>query len=162
MANDELKLTGGAMAVIWIMALLVIGGGIFLGCWGCPRYHVWQQGLVGEAELRRAEQNRKITVQEAEAKLEAAKSLAEAEVERAKGVAKANEIIGGSLNGREEYLHYLWIHAIQETQNKVIYIPTEANLPVLEAMRLRLDEEPPPKPSGEKKAEAERFDTERK
>ena len=61
-----------------------------------PKYRVWQQGLEGEAELKRAEQNRKIAVQEAEAKKEAAKSLADAEIIRAQGVAKANEIIGGS------------------------------------------------------------------
>jgi hypothetical protein len=33
------------------------------------------------------------------------------------------------------YLHYLWIHNLAETRNEVIYIPTEANLPILEAGR---------------------------
>ena len=94
-----------------------------------PKYRVWQQGLEGEAELKRAEQNRKIAVQEA------AKSLADAEIIRAQGVAKANEIIGGSLKGNEEYLRYLWIDNLEKGNNSVIYVPTEAGLPILEANR---------------------------
>lgn len=107
--------------------------------WGCPNYSVWQQGLAGQAELRRAEQNRKIAVQEAEAKRESASLLAQAEVERAKGVAQANAIIADGLRGHEEYLRYLWIQALEHTATarggQVIYVPTEANLPILEANR---------------------------
>lgn len=100
--------------------------------WGCPQYQVYDKTLTGEAELKQAEWNRQITVKEAEAKLEAAKSLAKAEVERSKGVAEANKIIGDSLKGNESYLHYLWIHNLENTQNQVVYIPTEANMPILE------------------------------
>ena len=100
-----------------------------------PRYKVWSRGLSGKAQLREAEWNRKITIEEAAAKFESAKHLAAAEVERAKGVAKANKIIGESLQGNEAYLRYLWIHGLQESTSDVIYVPTEANLPVLEAQR---------------------------
>jgi regulator of protease activity HflC (stomatin/prohibitin superfamily) len=116
-----------------IVALFVI---ILLWMFGYPRYRVWQQGLEGEAELKRAEQNRKIAVQEAEAKKEAAKSLADAEIIRAEGVAKANAIIGNSLKGNEDYLRYLWIDNLEKNPNAVIYIPTEAGLPILESQRL--------------------------
>ncbi len=102
---------------------------------GCPRYAVWQQGMAGEAELRRAEQNRQIAIQEAEARKSSATLLAEAEVERAKGVAEANEIIGDSLKGNDSYLHYLWIQGLQDGSSEVIYIPTEAQLPLTEAGR---------------------------
>lgn len=101
--------------------------------YGCPKYKVWQQGLAGQAELAKAEQNRKIAVQEAEAKKESAKALAEAEVIRAKGVAEANKIIGESLHGNEGYLRYLWINSLNDNQQNVIYVPTEAGLPILEA-----------------------------
>ncbi len=67
--------------------------------------------------------------------MESAKSLAMAEVERAKGVAEANQIIGESLKGNESYLRYLWIQGLQYGSSEVIYIPTEANLPILEASR---------------------------
>jgi hypothetical protein len=74
-------------------------------------------------------------VQEAQAKMDAAKLLAQAEVERAKGVAKANQIIGDSLHNNEDYLRYLFVNNLEHTQNQVIYVPTEANLPILEANR---------------------------
>ena len=50
-------------------------------------------------------------------------------------MAKANEIIGGSLKGNEEYLRYLWIDNLEKGNNSVIYVPTEAGLPILEANR---------------------------
>ncbi len=118
----------GIIAVTFIFFLLLSGG-----LWGCPKYSVWQQGLSGEAELKRAEWNRQITIREAEAKKEAAKALASAEVERAKGVAEANKIIGDSLKDNDAYLRYLWIQGLQDGSSEVIYIPTEANLPLLEA-----------------------------
>lgn len=98
-----------------------------------PKYNVWQQTLAGEAELKRAEQNRQISIQEAEAKKESAKALADAEVIRAQGVAKANAIIGQSLKNNEQYLHYLWIDHLERAN--VVYIPTEAGLPIMEATR---------------------------
>jgi len=110
---------------------------VALGMWGCPQYNVWQQGLAGEAELKRAEQNRKIKVQEAQAVMDSAKLLADAEVSRAEGVARANKIIGASLHDNEAYLRYLWIQTLEhgKESNTVVYVPTEANLPVLEAGR---------------------------
>jgi predicted aminopeptidase len=110
---------------------------VLLGCgalYGCPQYNVYQQRLTGEAELARASYNRQVAVQEAEAKKAAAKDLADAEVIRAEGVAKANLIIGDSLRNNESYLRYLWITDV--TNNKaptVIYVPTEAGIPILEA-----------------------------
>lgn len=120
--------------------LTLIGIGLVVLCmWGCPTYRVWQQTKEGEASLRRAEQDRQIAVEEAKAKVEAAKLLSAAEVERAKGVAEANKIIGDGLRGNDEYLRYLWLQALENTAahgDKVIYVPTEANLPLLEATRL--------------------------
>ena len=100
-----------------------------------PQYGVWQQELAGRAELVRAEQNRRITVLEAEARLEAEVLNARAEVARAHGVAEANEIIAGGLGGPDGYLRYLWIQALSTNDQDVIYIPTEAGLPILEATR---------------------------
>ncbi len=98
-----------------------------------PMYRVWQQNQEGKAELARAEQNRQIAVQEALAKAESAKALAQAEVIRAEGVARANQIIGESLKDNEAYIHYLWVEALRETKGEVIYIPTEAGIPITEA-----------------------------
>jgi len=70
-----------------------------------------------------------------EFELQKAKKDAEIEVAKAGGIAKANQIIGESLKDNESYLRYLWIHSLKETKNQVIYVPTEAGLPILEATR---------------------------
>lgn len=118
-----------------VIPVLLIGFAITC-LYGCPKYHVWEQGLKGEAELARAEQNRKIKVQEAQAKLESSKLDAQAEVERAKGVAQANIIVADGLKGHDEYLRYLWIEKVAGNASKeIVYVPTEAGLPILEAGR---------------------------
>jgi regulator of protease activity HflC (stomatin/prohibitin superfamily) len=108
---------------------------ICVGLWGCPQYNVYRQRLDGEAELARAEYTRRTAVIEAQAKLDSASKLADAEVARAGGIAKANQIIGQSLKDNEAYLRYLWIDKLDSTKGQIIYVPTEANLPILEAGR---------------------------
>ena len=102
---------------------------------GCPIYNVWQKGLSGKASLKQAEWDRQIAVKEAQAKTQSAEFLSQAEVIRAKGVAEANKIIGSGLKDNDAYLRYLWIQGLQDGSSEVIYIPTEANLPILEATR---------------------------
>jgi regulator of protease activity HflC (stomatin/prohibitin superfamily) len=89
--------------------------------------------MEGRAEFAKAEQNRRIKIEEAKANLESQKFNAEAEVERAKGVAESNRIIGEGLKNNEAYLRYLWIKGLNDGSGEVIYIPTEAGLPILEA-----------------------------
>ena len=122
--------TGCAIAIIGTICALII---MPLILWGSPKYEVWREGLRGQAELKRAEQTRQIAVEEAKAKKESAQALADAEIIRAEGVAKANKIIGDSLRDNEAYLRYLWIDSLNNNQQNVIYVPTEAGLPILEA-----------------------------
>lgn len=124
---------GLAFAVVMLIGMFAVGG----GCYVFPMYQVYQQRLAGQAELQRAESSRQIAILEAKAKQDSAEMLAQAEITRAHGVAKANEIIGQSLKGNEAYLHYLWINELAAAGH-VIYVPTEANLPILEAQRLTL------------------------
>ena len=105
---------------------------IILLFFGVPIYRVWSQEMAGKAEYAKAEQNRKIKIEEAKANLEAEKLNAQAEVERAKGAAEAIEIENGKLT--PTYIQYLWVR--QQSGNnidKIIYIPTEASIPILEA-----------------------------
>lgn len=118
--------------IVTISVLFFIIG---IAMWGLPKYSVYKKSLYGQAELAQAEWNRKIIVKEAEAKEEAAVSWARAEVSRAKGAAEANDILAGSLGGPEGYLRWLYIQMLEETDNNLIYIPTEAGLPILEAGR---------------------------
>lgn len=114
-----------------LSALILIMAAMFV----IPLYKVWANGLEGEAELRHAEWSRQIAVREAQAKRDAAVMLADAEIARARGVAQSNKIIGDSLKENEAYLRYLWIDGLQHTNNQIVYIPTEGNLPILESTR---------------------------
>lgn len=107
------------------------------GIAGCPVYNVWSSEKQGEANYAKAERDRQIRVLEAQAKLDAAKLDAQSEIERARGVAGANAIIADGLKNHEEYLRYLWIDKVAgNSQREVVYVPTEANLPILEAGRV--------------------------
>lgn len=121
-----------ALAVVAMGFLVVIMGAM----WALPKYGVYRQQKRGEATLREAESSRQVAIEEAKAKLESAKLLGQAEVERAKGVAEANKIIGESLDGQDSYLRYLWIQSLENNNAPtIVYVPTEAGLPILEATR---------------------------
>lgn len=107
------SIIGFALSVI-----LVIGGcGVVK-----PQYTLYKANVTKETRVR-----------EAKAKRDAAVYLAQAEVERAKGVAASNEIIAASID--EQYLRYLYVQALEGNTNQIIYVPTEAGLPILEAGR---------------------------
>lgn len=117
---------------IWGVAaiVLVIVAMAFIRPW----YNVWSQEMEGKAEFAKAEQNRKIKIEEAKANLEAEKLNAQAEIERAKGAAEAIRIENGSLT--PTYIQYLWVRQQSDLNDKtVIYVPTETNLPILESTR---------------------------
>ncbi len=125
--------------IIGIVALVLIGA-LVLGAviFGYPLYNVWSSEMDGKAKLAESESSRQIAVVESKAKMDSAKNLADAEVIRAQGVAKANEIIGESLKDNSEYLDYLWLtEKITASNKEVIYVPTETQLPILEATRLQ-------------------------
>lgn len=106
-------------------------GLILVSLVGCPRYNVYKAEMNGKAAMAEAEENRKIQIEEAKANLESQKLNAQAEVERAKGMAEAIEIEDGKLT--ETYIKYLWVRNIDKMDGEKIYIPTESNMPILEA-----------------------------
>lgn len=129
--HQEPQLTLRPIIITVSILFALILGSLF----GYPQYVVYSKTLSGKAALQEAEYSRQILIQEGKAKEEAAKHLAKAEIERAKGVAEANEIIGASLKNNESYLRYLWIQGLSDGNSETIYVPTEANLPILEAGR---------------------------
>lgn len=126
----ELK---GVIAVILIIAVPLLV--IFLGY---PIYRVWSQEQRGKADLAEAQWNRQIAIEEAQANLESEKLNAQAEIERAKGAAEAIRIEGGSLTNN--YIKYLWVRQLNTGDKQLIYVPTEAGLPILEAERFNVQE----------------------
>lgn len=115
----------------FLLILVIIATLMF----GLPKYNVWQQEMAGKAEMAKAEQNRKILVEEAKARLEAEKLNAQAEVERARGMAEAMKLENGTLN--ETYNQYLFIRTLEKLADKgslpqIIYIPSKGLVPVMD------------------------------
>lgn len=121
--------------VLYIAAFLV---GLIVGATLLfPYYSVWKEQMRGKAEYARAEYNRRIKTLEAQAEAEAARDYALADSTRAAGRAIANRILSKSLEGSETYLYYLWLENMEKKQGDMIYIPTEANFPIMEAGRFQ-------------------------
>ena len=117
-----------------LIAGLILAVVLLLLVW--PQYRLYSQRLAGEAALAEAQSSRQIAILEARARKESAIALAEAEVIRANGAARANAILQNSLGGPEWYLRYLQIQALESSRAQLIYVPTEAGLPVTESRRL--------------------------
>ena len=122
MSKDEQSVVA-VFVVVVVLFLAGVGGYLYL----MPQYRVWQQGLAGQAELARAEQNKQIMIETAKAEVEAAKLRAE-----------ANQIVGKSAQEYPEYRLQEFMGAFGEAMNngsiqKIVYVPTEANIPIMEA-----------------------------
>lgn len=122
--------------IVWLFLMVLLVLLIPLAMWGVPQYRLYSQRLAGEAALAEAQSSRRIAILEAEARRESAGALAEAEVLRAQGAARANRILQDSLGGPDGYLRYLQIQALEETRAALVYVPTEAGLPVTESRRI--------------------------
>lgn len=120
----------------WLVGTFLFVVAMILGLmFGLPKYNVWQQEMAGKAEMAKAEQNRKILVEEAKARLEAEKLNAQAEIERARGMAEAMKVENNTLN--ETYNQYLFIRTLEKIADKgslpqIIYVPSEGLLPVMD------------------------------
>ena len=110
----------GMVAVFIVIAILFV-----LFAW--PQYKVWQQGMSGQARLAEAQQSKQIAIETAKSELESAKLRAE-----------AIKVMGKAAQEYPEYRNQEFIGAFGEALregkvNQIIYVPTEANSPVLEA-----------------------------
>ena len=125
--GEIVVILGGLLVILFVVLLFWIG----------PKYNIWAREQGGKAALAEAEWSKKVQIEQAKSNLESEKLNAQAEVERAKGAAEAIKIEGGSLT--EKYIQYLWVRQNTFNDKTTIYIPTEANLPILEADRLSQD-----------------------
>lgn len=121
----------------FVLLLIVVIATFLLAMLLIPLWNVYRARLVGKAALAEAESESKVRVRNAMAEEEAAHHFANAEVIRAKGVAQAIDIIGHGLADNAGYLRYLWIERLNQQDAAIIYVPTEGNLPILEAGRAR-------------------------
>ncbi len=139
--NNVVNFGGRSVAIFFgiIVAIIVVL------MFGLPLYNVWQQEMAGKAEMAKAEQNRKILIEEAKARLEAEKLNAQAEVERAKGMSEAMKLENGTLNST--YNQYLFIRTLEKLADKgdlpqIIYMPSEGLVPVLDVNHTKKAVEP--------------------
>jgi len=59
-------------------------------------------------------------------------------MEAASKQAEANKLLGESIRAYPEAMEQKWVEAIANTQNQVIYLPTEASVPITESGRMAL------------------------
>lgn len=119
----------GTIVGIAIFAGLVLTWTIY---W-YPKWRVWASGQKGKADLEAAQYEKQIQVAQAEGRLKAAESNKQAAIIEAEAVAKQIEVIGNNLTKHDLYLRWQWIKMMEEREGSTVYVPTEANLPILEA-----------------------------
>lgn len=115
----------GEVFILLVIVSVVMAVGLMM--WILPTWNVWRQGLSGEAALKKAQQTRQIIVEQAKAEKEAAQMRAE-----------ATAIVGKAAQEYPEYRQQEFIGAFAQalesgTISQIIYVPTEANIPIMEA-----------------------------
>ncbi len=121
--NDEQKTVVKVTSYILVATAMVVIATLA----GCPQYEVYRQRLHGEAELARAHSNRMILVAQAEAEKQSAQLRAD-----------AIAIVGKAAKEFPEYRQQEYIGAFADALRhgsiaQIIYVPTEASIPMLEA-----------------------------
>ena len=76
--------------ITMLFAIFIVVG-IILGMIYVPKYKVYSRELSGKAQLKEAEWNRQIVIEEAKALKESAELKKEAEIIRAYGIAEAQK-----------------------------------------------------------------------
>lgn len=127
----EGKLKTGKLAVHIVVGFLLLVGLLMAVL---PVYGVWSKQQRGKGALAEAQFSKQVQLEEAKANLDSQKLNSQAEVERAKGAAQAIAIEDGKLT--ERYIQYLYVQNLEKLDTKLIYVPTEGGLPLLEANRL--------------------------
>lgn len=125
----------GNVPIYVALGITLTVGFILSLMFGLPVYGVWQQGLSGKANLAKAVEVRKIMIEQAKAEKEAASIRAD-----------AIQIIGQAAKDFPEYRLQEFMGAFAEALNsdkieQIIYVPTEANIPIMEAGRIAIQTE---------------------
>lgn len=128
MKSERGEMSIGLIVTIISLASIIL---IALLMFVLPLWNVWKSGLGGEADLKRAEQTRMIQIQQAKGEKEAATLRAE-----------AIAIVGKAAKEFPEYRQQEFIGSFAEAMHngkihQIIYVPTEANIPITEAKRLK-------------------------
>lgn len=123
MINRNGSSDGGALGFLVFFIVMSIGSLFYI----MPKYSAWCRNIAGEAELKYAESTKKIAIETAKAEKEVALLRAE-----------AIKIVGQASKDFPEYRQQEFIGAFGEALkegnvSQIIYVPTEANIPIIEA-----------------------------
>lgn len=115
---------GILITIVAIIGIIVVLAGLMFGL---PVWNVWKSTLAGEAAFKMAQQTRQIQVVQAQGELDAARLRAQ-----------AIGIVGKAAKDYPEYRQQEFIGAFAEAlkdgkMDQIIYVPTEANIPIIEA-----------------------------
>lgn len=113
----------------------VIVGILIWATVGYPVWNVWASKKAGEAELQQAYKEQQIQMAQAEARLQAAQVNKQAAIVEAEAVSCQIQTIGTQLKNHDLFLNWQWINMMKEREGETIYVPTEANMPVIEVSR---------------------------
>ena len=110
-----------------VLTLVIATLASFAISYGYRHYNVWSMEMRGKALLAEATQSRQIQIEQAKAEKEASIYTAE-----------AIAVVGEATKQYPEYRQQIYIQAFAEalsngTINQIMYIPTEAGIPILEA-----------------------------
>lgn len=121
---------------LWMVLILIVGIILLVAIfWAYPVYNVWASRKAGEADLAQANFEQQIQIAEAQGRYNAAETNKKAAIIEAEAVAAQITTIGEHLKQHDLYLRWQWIEMMKHRDGETIYVPTEANLPVLEATR---------------------------
>lgn len=127
---DATTLIGPGVALAIVAVLVLIAWSLF----GGPKWRVWAAHQEGLADLAQAKNEQQIQIAQAQSRLDAAQLNKQAAVIEAEAVALQIKEIGTELTHHDLYLRWQWIKMMEEHSDEAtIYIPTEGNLPILEA-----------------------------
>lgn len=126
------------MEIIIFLVVIVVIAMIVWSLWGYPIWRVWEQQKQGEADLQQAHKEQQIQVSKAQGRLDSAELNKKSAIIEAEAVSLQIERIGKQLTEHDLYLKWQWIKMMEERpEASTIYIPTEANMPILEANRIK-------------------------
>src|SRR5690242_6437119 len=100
---------------------------------GYPKWRVWAAHQAGLADLAAARNEQQIQIAQAQSRLDAAELNKQAAIKEAEAVSEQIKRIGTELGVHDLFLRWQWIQMMEKhgTDATVIYVPTEANLPIL-------------------------------
>jgi hypothetical protein len=126
-------------AVLWVVAgvvalIAVIVVTVFIWKLVTPKMNLYRSNTEKQSVIKEQEAKSEAEVFAAQKRVIAAEAEAEARIIEAESIAQSQQIISETLT--PEYLRWRFYEVLSTTDGQIIYVPTEAGLPITEAPRM--------------------------